>query len=101
MGGLVFKDTDFHAKVLYASGSLGANPSPFDCFLVLRGLKTLESRMITATRNAYHIAHYLEKHSHVDSVIYPGLKSNKYHEIAKKQMRGFGGMISVRVKGGR
>ena len=101
MGALIFKDADYHKEVHYAAFSLGANPSPFDCYLVLRGLKTLEIRVIASTKSAYHIAHHLENHPHVDSVIYPGLKTNKYHEVAKKQMRGFGGMISFRVKGGK
>jgi len=101
MGALVFNNEEFHKKVFFAACSLGANPSPFDCYLALRGLKTLEIRVRTATRNAYHLAHYLENHPHVESIIYPGLKSNKYHEVAKKQMRGFGDMFSFRIKGGR
>eukprot|EP00178_Gracilaria_changii_P000783 TRINITY_DN1100_c0_g2_i1.p1 TRINITY_DN1100_c0_g2~~TRINITY_DN1100_c0_g2_i1.p1 ORF type:complete len:125 (-),score=8.72 TRINITY_DN1100_c0_g2_i1:262-636(-) len=101
MGALIFKESDLHQKAFYASCSIGANPSPFDCYMALRGLKTLQTRVLTATRSAYHIAHYLEKHPLVDSVIYPGLKSYKHHEVAKKQMRGFGGMLSFRVKGGK
>ena len=81
--------------------SIGVNPGAFDCYLALKGIKTLELRVIQGTKSAFHLVHYLEKHPHVDSVIYPGLKTNKYHEVAKKQMRGFGGMISFRVKGGR
>lgn len=101
MGGLVFKDTDYHKQVFYTSYSLGANPSAFDCYLALRGIKTLELRVLQGTKSAFHIAHYLENHPSVDSVIYPGLKTNKFHAVAKKQMRGFGGMISFRVKGGK
>ena len=86
-------------KALFAAMSIGVNPGIFDCYLALRGLKTLELRVVQATKTAYHLAHFLEKHPHVDSVIYPGLKSNKHHEVAKKQMRGFGGMLSFRVKG--
>jgi cystathionine gamma-lyase len=99
MGALIFKDSDYHAKVSYASGSLGACPSAFDCYLALRGIKTLELRVLQTTKSAYHIAHFLENNPNVESVIYPGLKTNKYHEVAKKQMRGFGGMISFRIKG--
>lgn len=69
--------------------------------MVLRGVKTLELRILQSTKTAYHLAHFLEKHPAVDSIIYPGLKSNKYHEVAKKQMRGFGGMLSFRIKGGK
>lgn len=83
----------------FAAYTLGANPSVFDCYMALRGVKTLELRIVQSTKTAYHLAHFLEKHPAVDSVIYPGLKTNKYHEVAKKQMRGFGGMISFRVKG--
>jgi cystathionine gamma-lyase len=101
MGAVVFKDKALHDKVYFAAYSLGANPSPFDCYLALRGIKTLELRVIESTKNAYHIAHFLKKHESVESTIYPGLKDNKYHEVAKKQMRGFGGMISFRIKGGK
>ena len=80
---------------------MGANPSPFDCYLALRGIKTLEVRILQSTCSAYHIAHFMEKHEAVESTIYPGLKSNKFHELAKKQMRGFGAMITFRVKGGK
>jgi len=99
MGALVFKDEELYKQVYFAAYSLGANPSPFDCYLSLRGIKTLECRMLQATSNAYHIAHFLEKHEAVESVFYPGLKSNKFHELAKQQMRGFGGMLSFKVKG--
>jgi len=101
MGAAIFKDKELHGRVYYAAYSLGANPSPFDCYLALRGLKTLEIRVIQATRNAFHIAHFLEKHEDVEAIFYPGLKSNPYYEIAKKQMRGYGGMISFRLKGAK
>lgn len=101
MGALIFKDQDYAKKVHFAAYTLGVNPSPFDCYLALRGLKTLEVRILQSTRSAYHIAHYLEKHESIENVIYPGLKSNKYHEVAKKQMRGFGAMLSIRIKGGK
>ena len=72
-----------------------------DCFLALRGIKTLEQRMVTCTRNAFHIAHYLQKHPDVEAVLYPGLKDSPTHEQAQQQMRGFGGMMSIKLKGGR
>ena len=59
MGALVFKDEQYHKQVFFAAYSLGANPSPFDCYLALRGIKTLESRIIQSTCSAYHIAHFL------------------------------------------
>jgi len=101
MGALVIQDEKVYKDVFLASYSIGANPSPFDCYLVLRSLKTLEQRVYKATHNAYHLAHFLQKNESVENVMYPGLKSDERHEIAKKQMRGFGGMISFRIKGGK
>lgn len=101
MGAVVTNDEDLHKKIFAASCSLGANPSPFDCFLMNRGIKTLSARVTQANKTAYHLAHFMENHECVDSVIYPGLKSHPQHETAKKQMRGFGGMISFRVKGAK
>jgi cystathionine gamma-lyase len=86
---------------MMAANSVGANPSVFDCFLMLRGLKTLEERVIKSTSNAYHLAHFMEGNSAVETISYPGLKNFQFHEVAKKQMRGFGGMITFRVKGGK
>lgn len=61
MGGAIFKNKELHDRVYYAAYSLGANPSPFDCYLVLRGIKTLEARVIQSTKNAYHLAHFMQK----------------------------------------
>ena len=69
-------------------------PGPFDCFLVLRGIKTLAIRMERHQENAMKIAQFLEKHTKVRKVIYPGLKSHPQYELAKRQMSGFGGIIS-------
>ena len=74
--------------------------NPFDSFLLLRSLKTLPVRMERHCKNAMDIAVFLESHSSIEKVIYPGLKSHPQHNIAKKQMNGFGGMISVVIKGG-
>jgi cystathionine beta-lyase/cystathionine gamma-synthase len=74
--------------------------SPFDSFLVLRSLKTLAVRMERHCENAAKIANFLEEHPAIDKVYYPGLPSHPQHQIALKQMSGFGGMISVVVKGG-
>ena len=74
--------------------------SPFDSFLVLRSLKTLAVRMERHCENAIKIANFLEEHPAIDKVYYPGLPSHPQHQIAVKQMSGFGGMISVVVKGG-
>ena len=79
MGGLIFKEEAYKEKVFFAAVSMGANPGIFDCYLALRGIKTLELRVYQGTKSAYHIAHFLEKHPLIDSIIYPGLKSNKHH----------------------
>jgi methionine-gamma-lyase len=80
--------------------SLGGTGSPFDSWLVSRGLKTLGLRMEKHNSNAQELAEYLEKHEKIEKVYYPGLKSFPQHELAKKQMEGFGGMISFELKGG-
>ncbi|KAJ3348043.1 hypothetical protein GGF32_006412 [Allomyces javanicus] len=79
--------------------ALGAVPSPMDCYLAHRGLKTLHLRMQAHERNALALAHALESSPHVESVIYPGLKSHPQHALAKRQMSGFGGMLAFRIKG--
>jgi len=73
---------------------------PHQAYLVIRGLKTLSIRVERAQQNAEKIAHYLEKHPKIEWIKYPGLKSHPQHELAKKQMDGFGAMISFGVKGG-
>lgn len=78
----------------------GAVPSPFDCYLTVRGIKTLPYRMRGHCQNAMQIAQYLEKHAQVSEVFYPGLVSHPQHHIAKTQMIGFGGMLSFLVNGG-
>jgi len=78
----------------------GAVPSPFDCFLLLRSIKTLPYRMRGHSENGMALATYLEEHPQVEAVYYPGLISHPQHEIAKKQMSSFGGMMSILVRGG-
>jgi cystathionine beta-lyase/cystathionine gamma-synthase len=82
----------------FARKAIGLNPSPFDTWLVTRGAKTLSVRMDRHMENALALAHHLEKHPKVKRVIYPGLESHPKHAIAKKQMRGYSGMISVEFK---
>lgn len=79
--------------------AIGAVPSPFDCFLANRGLKTLHLRMEKHQENAFAVANFLQASPHVTEVIYPGLPSHPQHELAKRQQSGFGGMISFRIKG--
>ena len=80
--------------------AIGGVPGPMDSFLVMRGLKTLHVRMERHAQNAMAIAQYLEKHPKVERVIYPGLESHPQHALARKQMSGFGGMITFFLKGG-
>lgn len=100
IGGVaVTSRTDIAERLAFLSNSMGAIQSPFDSFLALRSLKTLPIRMKAHESNAMKIAEFLEKHPKVEKVIYPGLKSHPQHELAKKQMMGFGGMITFYIKG--
>jgi cystathionine gamma-synthase len=95
IGGFVAVNDDALAEKLYfLQKSLGAVPGPFDAWLVLRGIKTLALRMRQHCENARQIAHFLEGHAAVERVLYPGLPSHPGHEIARTQMRDFGGMVS-------
>ena len=87
-------------KLAFLHNSVGAVQGPFDSFLALRGLKTLALRMQRHSENAQELAGWLEKHPKVQKVVYPGLASHPEHAIAKKQMRAFGGMVTVYLKGG-
>jgi cystathionine gamma-lyase len=98
-GCMMMNDKALHQKLFTLQNSLGPCQSPFDSWLVLRGLKTLAIRMEAHQKNAMIVANYLEKHPKVEKVIYPGLKSHPQHAIAKKQMLGFGGMITFFLKG--
>ena len=91
---------EYHEIIKFHQNSVGAVPSPFDCFLTLRGAKTLAIRMREHERNARAIAAYLDGHEDVERVYYPGLPSHPQHDLAKRQMRGFGGMVSFVLKGG-
>jgi cystathionine gamma-lyase len=99
-GALVTNNDDLYEKLKFYQNAVGAVPAPMDCFLVMRGLKTLHVRMDRHAANAMKVAEYLEKHPKVERVIYPGLASHPQHALAKKQMSGFGGMITFFIKGG-
>jgi cystathionine gamma-synthase/cystathionine gamma-lyase len=99
-GLVVLNDDDVFAKLKFLQNAIGAVPGPLDCFLVLRGIKTLHVRMERHCQNAMKIATWLETHQKVAKVIYPGLKSHPQHETARQQMCAFGGMISFIVKDG-
>jgi cystathionine gamma-lyase len=100
MGVLATNDEALYTKLKFLQNSIGAIPAPFDCYMALRGVKTLPLRMREHCRNAHAVAQFLEKHPLVDKVLYPGLESHPQHAIAKKQMRGFGGMVTFFLKGG-
>ena len=101
MGALVVNDDALAERLAFIQNSSGATPGPQDCFLVLRGLKTLHLRMQRHCENGAVIADFLSKHPKVDRVYWPGLPSHPNHAVAKAQMRGFGGMISFTLKGDR
>lgn len=101
VGGVVITDReDLRERLAFVQNSVGAVLGPMDSFMVLRGLKTLHVRMDRHQRNALALAQWLEGHERVASVTYPGLPSHPQHELARRQMRGFGGMITARLKGG-
>jgi cystathionine beta-lyase/cystathionine gamma-synthase len=97
-GALVMNDADLREKLYFIQKSCGAVPGPMDCFLVLRGIKTLHVRMQRHCENGEKIAHYLRKHPKVSKVYWCGFEDHAGFTIAKKQMRGFGGMISFTLK---
>lgn len=99
-GILVTHRDDLHEKYRFLQNASGAVPAPMDCFLVMRGLKTLHVRMERHAQNALALAKFLESHPKVEKVIYPGLESHPQHALARKQMSGFGGMITFLLKGG-
>jgi cystathionine gamma-lyase len=98
-GCIMLNDSDMHKQLFTLQNSIGPCHSPFDSWLVLRGIKTLAIRMEAHQKNAMAVAAYLEKHPKVERVVYPGLKSHPQHAIAKKQMLGYGGMITFFIKG--
>ena len=98
-GAMMMNDTEMYRKLWVLQNSIGPCHSPFDSWLVLRGLKTLAVRMEAHAKNAMIIAEFLENHPKVERVVYPGLPSHPQHEIAKKQMLGYGGMITFFLKG--
>jgi cystathionine beta-lyase/cystathionine gamma-synthase len=99
-GCIVTSDEQIYTDLKFIQNSMGAIPGPFDSWLTLRGLKTLALRMREHNKNGMAIAKFLENHPKIEKVNYPGLESHPQYELAKKQMSGFGGMISFEVKGG-
>lgn len=99
-GALVTNSAELDAAFGFLQNGAGAVPGPFDAYLTMRGLKTLELRMLRHSDNAALVAAFLAGHPAVDRVLYPGLPDHPGHAVAARQMRGFGGMVSVRMKGG-
>jgi len=99
-GVLITNDADLHKRMKFIQLSEGAVPGIMECFLFLRSTKTLHVRMDRHCDNAMQVARHLENHPKVEKVIYPGLESHPQHAIAKKQMRAFGGMVTIYLKGG-
>ncbi|XHR26895.1 MAG: cystathionine gamma-synthase [Chthoniobacteraceae bacterium] len=99
-GAFITSDKEIYDTVKFYQNAAGGVPGPWDSWLVLRGLKTLKVRVREHSANALHLARVLEKHPQVERVYYPGLESHPQHELAKRQMRDFGGMVSFEVKGG-
>jgi cystathionine gamma-lyase len=101
VGGIaVMNDATLHERLKFLQNACGGVPAPMDCFLIMRGLKTLHVRMQRHAENAMAIAKLLESHPKIDKVIYPGLESHPQHALARTQMSGFGGMITFFMKGG-
>ena len=100
-GAVILNNDELYEKIKFFQNAIGGIPGAFDSWLVLRGIKTLAVRMKKHAENAQKIAEFLEKHPKVKEVYYPGLKSHPQHELAKKQMSGFGGMVSLKVNGGK
>ncbi|UXA05797.1 cystathionine gamma-synthase [Mycobacterium sp. SMC-2] len=100
-GALITNDAELDGAFAFLQNGAGAVPGPFDAYLTMRGLKTLVLRMQRHSENAWAVAQFLAGHPAVSTVLYPGLPSHPGHEVAARQMRGFGGMVSVRMRGGR
>ncbi|XP_041357148.1 cystathionine gamma-lyase-like [Gigantopelta aegis] len=100
MGAAALNRDDLHEKLRFLQNAIGPVPSAFDCYLVNRGLKTLHVRMREHEKNGMAVAKFLESSSRVERVIYPGLPSHPQYELAKRQMKGFSGMVTFLIKGG-
>jgi cystathionine gamma-synthase len=99
-GAIIARTPELHAKLAFAANCHGSTAPPFDSWLVLRGIKTLPLRIRQHEENALAVARFLERHPNVEKVFYPGLESHAGHELARRQQRGFGGMVSFAIRGG-
>ena len=97
-GCIIIKDDKILAeKIQYLQNAVGSIPSPFDCYLLIRSIKTLSVRMERHNKNGMEVAKFLSKHKKIKRVMYPGLESDPNYKIAKKQMSGFGGIVSIEI----
>jgi cystathionine gamma-lyase len=99
-GAVLTSDAGLHQRMQFLQNAVGGVPSPMDSFLVMRGVKTLHVRMERHQENAFRLARHLEGHRQVEKVTYPGLPSHPQHELARRQMSGFGGMLTFVIRGG-
>jgi cystathionine gamma-lyase len=98
MGALLVNDDELYKQLSFIYNACGATPGPQDAFLVLRGIKTLHLRMKAHCENGEKVAHFLKNHPKIDKIYWPGFEDHPNHDVAKKQMRGFGGMVSITIK---
>ncbi len=99
-GAVITNDSALHERLAFLQNAIGGVPGPLDSFLVLRGLKTLHVRMDRHAQNAQHVAEWLTEQPQVETVTYPGLPSHPQHALARRQMKGFGGMCTFVIRGG-
>lgn len=99
-GAIIVNDDSLATRLRFVQNAVGAIPAPMDCFLLLRSTKTLHLRMQRHCSSAAEVARWLTRHPAVERVVFPGLESHPQHAVARKQMRGFGGMITIYMKGG-
>ncbi|MEP7218093.1 MAG: PLP-dependent transferase, partial [Bacteroidota bacterium] len=99
-GAIIARTEELYQRIAFTANAHGTTAPPFDSWLVLRGIKTLPLRLRQHEANALAVAHFLENHPNVEKVFYPGLESHEGHELASRQQRGFGGMVSFALRGG-
>ena len=99
-GAAILSDQQYYEKVRFAQNAVGAIPGPLDCWLVVRGIRTLAVRLERHCNNALKVAEFLSQHQKVQKTIYPGLPDHPQYDLARRQMSGFGGMVSMELKGG-
>lgn len=100
MGSTATNDDKLHERLFFISKTTGGVPSPFDCYMAIRSIKTLSIRVERQNQNGLKLAQFLKGHNKIEKIMYPGLESDEFHMVAKNQQKGFGGVLSIVVKGG-